>query len=116
MRKISYHCRTLTGADHVVRVRLSRGRRRVLLALLSGADNLHSQRLRSAAQVWDVNLHAFLRHLTDAGWLDSRVRMVSGRKVRCYRLTDSGRVQAAGELTLVMPDLDLLDPRAKTRR
>jgi DNA-binding PadR family transcriptional regulator len=66
--------------------------------------------------VWDVNLHAFLRHLTDAGWLDSRVRMVSGRKVRCYRLTDSGRVQAAGELTLVMPDLDLLDPRAKTRR
>jgi DNA-binding PadR family transcriptional regulator len=109
MSWITYTVPSAVGPDREVRVRLSRGRRRVLLALLSGADNLHSRRLREIAQVLDASLHPFLDRLTEAGWVDGHIRTVAGRRVRCYHLTTVGRIQAAGELVLIVPSQ--LDPR-----
>jgi DNA-binding PadR family transcriptional regulator len=91
------------GALGVSRVRRSRARRRVLLALLSGADNLHGYRLCSAAGVWSGTLYPYLEHLTAAGWVTGESRIVEHRKLRCYRLTAEGRLHAAAELGLIFP-------------
>lgn len=88
------------GAIGLTRVRLSRGRRRVLLALLSGADNLHSWRLCQVAQVGPGTLHPFLAHLEDASWVTREARPVDHQRTPCYDLTGTGRLQAASALRL----------------
>lgn len=88
------------GALGTSRVRLTRGRRRVLLALLTGAGNLHGYRLCEAAQVWGWVLYPFLDHLEDAGWVTGRMVTIKGRDYRCYTLTDTGRFEASKALLL----------------
>jgi DNA-binding PadR family transcriptional regulator len=91
------------GALGTTRVRLTRGRRRVLLALLGGAENLHGPRLCAAAQVGSWALYPFLDHLRAAGWAVGEARIIEQRKTRCYRLTDKGRAHAAAALGLIYP-------------
>lgn len=88
------------GARGLTRVRLTRGRRRILLALLTGAGNLHGWRLCQAAQVWSGTLYPFLDHLEDAGWVTGTKRQVDGRELRCYDLTDTGRFETFRALRL----------------
>ena len=102
---MTYHSRTLTGADCVVRVWLSKGRRNVLLALLSGAENLHRLRLCDATGAWPASVHLFLDHLVAAGWADKHRRKVGLKPEYCYALTDEGRMRAAAELSLILPDV-----------
>lgn len=91
------------GALGQTRVRLTRRRRRMLLALLAGADNMHAERLSAAAGVWSGTVYPFLEHLEKAGWVVRHRRRVYLRDVYCYDLTDEGRVHAAGALLLVFP-------------
>jgi DNA-binding PadR family transcriptional regulator len=89
------------GAIGLTRLRLTRGRKRVLLALLSGASNLHGWRLCTAAQVWSGTLYPFLDHLEAAGWINRVKRTVGHDELYCYDLTAEGRLSAAGALRLV---------------
>lgn len=91
------------GAAGVTRVPLTRGRRRVLLALLSGAGNLTLWRLRETAQVGEVRLCSFLDHLEKAGWVDRHRRKVGLEARYCYSLTDHGRLTAQAQLRLLLP-------------
>jgi DNA-binding PadR family transcriptional regulator len=95
------------GAIGTTRVRITRGRRRVLLALLSGAGNMHGFRLASAAQVPSWALYSFLDHLEAAGWVDKSRRKIGLEARYCYSLTEQGRLYAAAELCLIMPALPL---------
>jgi DNA-binding MarR family transcriptional regulator len=97
---LSYH---RNGAAGLTRVRITRGRRRVLLALLSEAGNLHGRRLCQAAQVWGGVLYPFLEHLEEAGWVTRQRRNIDLRRCWCYTLTDDGRLRAAAELSLILP-------------
>jgi len=89
------------GARGLTRVRLSRGRRRILLALLTEADNLHGFRLCETAQVGSGTLYPFLVHLERARWIEGHYMDVAGRPARCYSLTAPGRRMAVSELRLV---------------
>lgn len=91
------------GALGLTRVRLTRRRRRVLLALLTGADNLHGWRLCQAAQVGSGTLYLFLTHLEKAGWVTRELRIISGQWLHCYSLTEAGRWSALAELRLTAP-------------
>jgi hypothetical protein len=97
---ISYH---RDGAAGMTRVRLTRGRRRVLLALLTGAGNMHLWRLRETAQFGEVRLCAFLDHLERAGWVIRHRRQTEGRGMYCYELTDFGWLASQAELRLILP-------------
>ena len=89
------------GALGVTRVTLTRRRRRVLLALLTGATNLHGWRLCTTAQIWSGNLYPFLDHLEQAGWISAEMRTMSaGTMRRCYNLTEAGQDKAASLLGL----------------
>ena len=88
------------GAIGLTRVRLTRSRRRILLALLTGAANLDGWRLCEAAQVWSGTLYPFLGHLERAGWVTVEFRDVGERELRCYTLTDAGRWEASHALRL----------------
>lgn len=101
MGSISYR---RAGAAGMTRVRLTRGRRRVLLALLTGAGNLHLQRLCEASQVGEMRLCSFLDHLEDAGWVARHRRQTESRLLYCYRLTDLGWLAAQAELRLFLAD------------
>jgi predicted ArsR family transcriptional regulator len=100
MGSISYQ---RDGAAGMTRVPITRGRRRVLLALLTGADNLHLRRLREASQVGEVRLCSFLDHLENAGWVVKHRRQTEGRALYCYDLTGFGRLAAQTELRLILP-------------
>jgi hypothetical protein len=91
------------GAIGMTRVPLTRGRRRVLLALLSGASNLTLWRLGETAQVGEVRLCSFLDHLEKAGWTDRHRRKVGLQTMYCYSLTDHGRLAAQADLRLLLP-------------
>jgi DNA-binding PadR family transcriptional regulator len=91
------------GALGLTRVRLTRGRRRMLLALLTGAGNLYGWRLCQAAQVGSVTLYPFLDHLEHAGWITRELRFVSDQWLYCYSLTEVGRWSALAELRLTAP-------------
>ena len=86
-------------------IRPTRATRRVLLALLSGAGNLHARRLGEAAGVRSWTLYPFLEHLEAAGWTDKHRRHVGLERKYCYDLTDIGRLHAAAELGLILPVL-----------
>jgi DNA-binding PadR family transcriptional regulator len=107
---LSYH---KNGARGLTRVRITRGRRRMLLALLSEADNLHPRRLGKAAGVWPGTLYPFLDHLELAGWVDKHRQRVGFESKYCYTLTDEGRMRAAAELCLILP-MRQPDPRPRT--
>jgi DNA-binding PadR family transcriptional regulator len=91
------------GALGSTRVRLTRGRRRVLLALLSGADNLDGWRLSQAAQVWSAVLYPFLDHLEAAGWATRATPTERGKKQFFWSLTPEGHVRAVSALGLRYP-------------
>jgi len=91
------------GALGLTRVRLTRGRRRVLLALLSDAGNLHGWRLCQVAQVGPGVLYPFLDHLERAGWIVRELRLVPDQWMHCYSLTEAGRWNAMSELRLTPP-------------
>jgi DNA-binding MarR family transcriptional regulator len=88
------------GAIGSTRVLLTRGRRRILLALLSDAGNLYLWQLCQSAQVGTARLCLFIEHLEQAGWLTRERRMADGRAVYCYSLTERGRANAMGTLHL----------------
>lgn len=92
------------GAPGITHVRLTRGRRRVLLVMLSGAQNLHGYRLCWTAQVWSWDLHPFLDHLVAAGWAVREMRAADGEARWCYDLTANGRMLAAALLRLAVPE------------
>jgi DNA-binding PadR family transcriptional regulator len=88
------------GALGMTRVRMTRARRRILLALLTGAANLYGWRLCEAAQVRSWVLYPFLDHLENAGWITGRFADVGEHEYRCYTLTDTGRWEASQILRL----------------
>jgi len=92
---------TRPGAAGLTRVHLNRRRRRVLLALLTEADNLHGFRLCEAAQVGTSTVYPFLARLEQARWIEGHFRDVAGRPLRCFRLTPLGRRFAIEHLRLV---------------
>jgi DNA-binding PadR family transcriptional regulator len=92
---------TRRGARGLTRVWLTRKRRRVLLALLSEADNLHSYRLCETAQVGTGMLRVFLGHLEEARWIEGHFMDIAGHPTRCYSLTALGRRMTIEELRLV---------------
>lgn len=102
MKWISYR---RPGAAGMTRVPLTRGRRRVLLALLSGADNLTLWRLGETAQVGEVRLCSFLDHLEHAGWVIRNRRKIDLETRYCYTLTYHGRMAVLAELSLRLPGL-----------
>lgn len=91
------------GRIGMTRIWASRGRRRVLAVLLTGAENLHAERIGSAASVGSGGLYPFLLHLVTEGWAVREKRKVGSQLLWCYSLTPAGRVVAAAELNLVMP-------------
>ena len=91
------------GMGELTRVRLTRRRQRVLLVLLSGAGNLHDERLRRAARVRPGTLYPFLSHLEAAGWVVRHRRSIGLERKYCYDLTDAGRAHAAAGLCLILP-------------
>jgi DNA-binding PadR family transcriptional regulator len=99
------------GAPGITHVRLSRGRRRVLLVMLSGARNLHGWRLCQAAQIWSASLYPFLDHLVAARWAVREERAADGEDRWCYDLTENGRLLAASMLRLAVPETPLFAPR-----
>jgi DNA-binding PadR family transcriptional regulator len=90
----------------MTRVLLTRRRRRVLLALLTGAGNLSGYPLCRAAQVGPGTVYTLLSHLEDAEWVtsewDTETAPNGGRR-RFYRLTERGRTGAAAALGLDYP-------------
>src|SRR5579864_1331816 len=100
MRYMSYRRPQALG---MTRIRLNRRRRRVLAVLLTGAVNLHGERLCTAAGIWSANLYPFLGHLEASGWVTRERRKVGSVTLWCYDLTGEGRIAAAHELNLVMP-------------
>lgn len=91
------------GRIGMTRIWASRGRRRMLAVLLTGAENLHAERIGSAASVGSGSVYPFLADLVAAGWADREKRRVGSQQMWCYSLTPRGRVVAAAELNLVMP-------------
>ncbi|MGI5414252.1 PadR family transcriptional regulator [Actinomadura luteofluorescens] len=86
---------------------LRRRDRRVVLALLTGADNLSGYPLARAAQVSAVRVYRVLDRLQDADYVTATWTDVTGlgedgvlRQRRCYRLTSDGRVWAHRTLGL----------------
>ena len=93
------------GAIGMTRVRLTRRRRRVLLALLADAAAMSGYPLCRAAQVGPGTVYPLLAHLENAGWVigewDTATTPNGGRR-RFYRLTGEGRAAAAAALKLEM--------------
>lgn len=91
------------GAAGCTRVPLTRGRRRVLLALLSGAGNLDGRTLCMTAQVGVTRLYPFLDHLEEAHWATRTPRPGTYPRRYDWALTPQGRVQATWALKLMFP-------------
>lgn len=91
------------GAIGMTHVRLTRRRRRVLLALLADAADMSGYPLCRAAQVGPGTVYTLLGHLEDAGWVvgewDTKTTPNGGRR-RFYRLTGEGRAAVAAALKL----------------
>lgn len=95
------------GSAGCTRVHVGRRRRRILLALLTGAANLGGFTICQAAQCGSGTVYPFLAHLERAGWVTSEWESpepVGRPRRRFYRLTAEGR---AG--TLMMLGLRVTD-------
>ena len=87
------------GAIGSTRLLLTRGRRRVLQALLCEASGLDIWELSEKSRIGAGTLYPFLYHLTKAGWAASEERLGSNYY---WSLTEQGRRYATG--TLGLPD------------
>jgi hypothetical protein len=88
------------GAVGMTRVRLTRGRRRMLLTLLADPPGLHARQLCVTSHVGPGRAYPFLEHLENARWVTSDYQVVGARDFRCYQLTETGRAEATRLLRL----------------
>jgi PadR family transcriptional regulator, regulatory protein PadR len=89
-------------------IRPTRRVRRVLLVLLTGADELSGYPVSHLAGVNSAWVYVILARLERLGWVASEWQQnppprQPGRR-RFYRLTRQGRAKAIGLLNLEMPD------------
>ena len=80
----------------------TRGRRRVLLALLADADHMSGYPLSRTAQARSASVYITLDHLEDAGYVTAEweARDDDKPRRRFYRLTPEGREYAMAVLRL----------------
>lgn len=78
----------------------ARRRRRILLALLTGASGLDFVNLARLAQVSGLALATHLDRLEADGWVVRHRTIASHRPARVYRLTADGMAGARRELGL----------------
>jgi DNA-binding PadR family transcriptional regulator len=94
------------GAAGLTRVRVGRKRRRILLALMTGAANLSGYPLMRLAQCSSGTVYFFLDHLENAGWVTGDWEVLppgeDRPRRRFYTLTPLGRDEAAKLLGLAL--------------
>jgi DNA-binding PadR family transcriptional regulator len=91
--------------DSPYRHRVPRSHRRVLLALLSGADNLGGYEIARAAQVGPAKPYTVLPRLEHLGWVTSEQETpvpANRPRRRFYRLTPGGRTRVMELLGLAV--------------
>ena len=84
-------------------IKIRRRDRRVLLALLSDAENLSGAPIADTAQVSHARVHRVLARLVSAGYVtrEAWTRADDHPRRRFYRLTSEGRAWAHAELGLL---------------
>ena len=88
-----------------VRIRPTRRVRRVLLVLLTGADNLSGITIMQLAGTTGFGAYTVIDRLEEAGWITGEWdQYMAPPRRRYYKLTRQGRAKAIGLLKLEMPE------------
>lgn len=98
----------MSATTTTAKVKPTRGVRRVLLVLLTGADNLSGYPIGRAAAISFASVYNALDRLENAGWITGEFEGQPGARPRrrFYRLTPEGRSLATGLLGLEWHDDD----------